>query len=673
MTATPDRGPVGSTLGSVLGAAARGEPLIVLDRITKTFRTGALEVEVLHGVSLTIRRGEFVAVMGASGSGKTTLMNLIGCLDRPTSGRYLFAGRDVSGLDRDALSLLRRDAFGFIFQQYNLLATADAVENVEIPAIYAGLRKADRMARAKKILSTLGLGDRFDHRPHQLSGGQQQRVSVARALMNGGGVILADEPTGALDSKSGREVMAILHRLNGEGHTIVLITHDSKVAAEADRVVTMADGVVVSDTGGGQDRAAVASAGTAFPSLDAAARVTGTVADVAEAVKMALRSLRANLFRTALTLLGIVIGSGSVVAMLAIGDGAKQEVLARIQAMGTNLLLVRPGAPNLRGYGSQVATLTFDDAEEVAKIPNVLAAVPEIGGGVTVRYGNADYQTSVTATSEKYPQARDWPMESGVFFSEEEYRSYIPVIALGRTVANNLFPPGFDPIGAYVLVNNIPFQVIGVMATKGATPFGSDMDDAAFVPLTTGSLRLFGQRYLRSIVVQVEDLGAMQATQDQINALLLARHRVQDFQIRNMASILETAAETQNTLTILLGSIAAISLLVGGIGVMNIMLVSVTERTREIGIRMATGARTWNILLQFITEALVVCAFGGLLGVSGGLAVALMVESLGRPIVLSLPPVVLAFGCAFATGLLFGFMPARKAANLDPVAALSAE
>ncbi len=674
MTASPERGPIG---GAALGAVAVGEPLIVLDRITKTFRTGALDLEVLHGVSLVIRRGEFVAIMGASGSGKTTLMNLIGCLDRPTSGRYRFAGADVSGLDRDALSLLRRDAFGFIFQQYNLLATADAVENVEIPAIYAGMRKADRIARAKRILSTLGLEDRFDHRPHQLSGGQQQRVSVARALMNGGGVILADEPAGALDSKSGREVMAILHRLNDEGHTIVLITHDPKTASEADRVVTLADGAVVSDSGGGKagggkDRAA-APATTAFPPLDAGARATGGVADVAEAVKMALRSLRANLFRTALTLLGIVIGSGSVVAMLAIGDGAKQEVLARIQAMGTNLLLVRPGAPNLRGFGSQVATLTFDDAEEIGKIANVVASVPEMGGGVTVRHGNADYQTSVTATSDKYPQARDWPMASGVFFGEEEFKRYVPVIALGRTVANNLFPPGFDPIGAYVLVNNIPFQVVGVMAVKGATPFGSDMDDAAFVPLTTGSLRLFGQRHLRAIVVQVEDLGAMPATQDQINALLFARHRVQDFQIRNMAAILETAAETQNTLTILLGSIAAISLVVGGIGVMNIMLVSVTERTREIGIRMATGARAWNILLQFITEALVVCAFGGALGVSGGLAVALIAESLGRPIVLSLPPVALAFGCAFATGLLFGFMPARKAANLDPVAALSAE
>jgi macrolide transport system ATP-binding/permease protein len=644
-------------------------PLILLDGVTKTYKTGALEVEVLHGVSLSIDRGEFIAIMGASGSGKTTLMNLIGCLDRPTSGRYLFEGRDVSNLDRDGLALLRRDAFGFIFQQYNLLATANAVANVEIPAIYAGLGRAARMERARQILAKLGLEDRLDHHPNQLSGGQQQRVSIARALMNGGSVILADEPTGALDSKSGREVMELLHRLNQDGHTIVLITHDAKVAAEATRIVTIADGLIVSDVG-----SASAKPGQTTDTLSPLATPSSnSMNDVAEAVKMALRSLKANLFRTVLTLLGIVIGVGSVVAMLALGDGAKQDVLSRIQAMGTNLLLVRPGAPNLRFASGGVATLVKEDAEEIAKLPNVLVSVPEMGGSVTLRYGSADYQTVTTATSEDYPQARDWPMASGIFFSEEEVKSYVPVVALGQTVVDNLFPKGVDPIGKYVLMNNVPFQVIGVMAVKGATPFGSDMDDAAFVPLSTGSLRLFGQRHLRAITIQVEDVNNIQVTQDQISALILARHRAQDFQIRNMAAILDTATQTQNTMTVLLGSIAAISLIVGGIGVMNIMLVSVTERTREIGIRMATGARTTNILLQFITEALVVCAIGGLLGVAGGLATALIAESFGQAIVLSLPPVLLAFGCAFVTGLLFGYMPARKAAHLDPVTALSAE
>jgi macrolide transport system ATP-binding/permease protein len=655
---------------NALAHLAPGAPLIELAGVTKTYRTGALEVEVLHGVSLTIRRGEFVAIMGASGSGKTTLMNLIGCLDRPSSGRYLFAGRDVSGLDRDELALLRRDAFGFVFQQYNLLATADAVENVEVPAIYAGMPKAARDQRAAQILTTLGLGDRLDHRPSQLSGGQQQRVSIARALMNGGAVILADEPTGALDSKSGREVMALLHQLNADGHTIVLITHDAGVAAQARRVVTIADGVIVSDEGG----TAAAPGTAATPLAPLPVRDSGGLNDVSEAVKMALRSLRANLFRTVLTLLGIVIGVGSVVAMLALGDGAKQDVLTRIQAMGTNLLLVRPGAPNMRGpEAGTIATLIPEDAEEIARLPNITVAVPEMGGSVTIRYGNADYQTSVTATSADYPVARDWPIKTGTFFAPSDVKSYVPVVVLGQTVVDNLFRNGQDPIGAYVLIKNVPFQVVGVLARKGASPFGSDLDDAAFVPLSTGSLRLFGQRYLRSITIQVEDLSGIDDTQDQVTRLLVARHRANDVQIRNTASILETATATQNTMTVLLGSIAAISLLVGGIGVMNIMLVSVTERTREIGIRMATGARTANILLQFITEAVVVCAIGGALGVAGGLATALIARALGSAVVFSTPPVVLAFGCAFVTGLVFGYMPARKAANLDPVTALSAE
>ncbi|TCS65176.1 MacB family efflux pump subunit [Varunaivibrio sulfuroxidans] len=648
-----------------------GAPLIELENITKTYRNGAMAVEVLHGVSLTIHRGEFVAIMGTSGSGKSTLMNLIGCLDRPTSGRYLFAGRDVSGLGRDALALLRRDAFGFVFQQYNLLPSADAVENVEVPAIYAGLRRADRHARAREILTALGLGERMHHRPGQLSGGQQQRVSIARALMNGGSVILADEPTGALDSHSGAEVMTLLRRLNAEGHTVVLITHEAAIAAEAKRMITIADGVVLSDSGPQQDYPAPTHGEARI--FTAKARPTaGRLNDAAEAVKMAFRSLRANLFRTVLTLLGIIIGVGSVVAMLAIGDGAKQDVLTRIQAMGTNLLLIRPGAPNTRG-GSDVATLVPEDAEAIARLPNVASAVPEMAGGVTIRAGNVDDQTSVTATTADFPQARDWPLQRGVFFGPDDVKSYAPVTVLGQTVVDALFPSGVNPVGSYVLIKNVPFQVIGVMASKGATPFGSDMDDVAFVPLTTGGLRLFGKRYLRSIIVQVTALDGMKTTQKQVEDLLTARHHTTDFRVRNMASIVATVTATQNTLTVLLGSIAAISLLVGGIGVMNIMLVSVTERTREIGIRMATGARGANIRLQFLTEALVVCAIGGGLGVGGGLGTALMVGRLGSPIVLSLPPVLLAFGCALATGLVFGTTPARKAANLDPVVALSAE
>jgi len=649
------------------GRSPAAVPLIELAGVTKTYRTGDLAVEVLHGIDLTIYPGEFVAIVGQSGSGKSTLMNILGCLDRPTTGSYRFMGEDVSGFGRDELARLRREAFGFVFQSYNLIGGASATENVEVPAIYAGLSTAARHERAEALLTTLGLADRMEHKPSQLSGGQQQRVSIARALMNGGQIILADEPTGALDSKSGVEVLALLNELSRKGHTVIVITHSQEVAVYAHRVIEIRDGMIVADAGPtihegapGPQRSSDGDAGLGLRGL-------------IEAGKAAGRALRSNLFRTALTLLGIVIGVGSVIAMLAVGDGAKQTVVDRISGMGTNLLLVRPLGSSRGAAGGSVATMTPEDADAIAAVPNVLAAVPELGGSVTARYGNVDYQTQVTSTGADFPIARNWPIARGIFFSRADVRGFAPVVVLGKTVVDNLFPDGEDPIGKHVVLKNVLFQVVGVASERGASPNGSDQDDVVFVPYTTGGLRLFGQRFLRNITVAVDDVSRIDETQAQVEQLLEARHRKIDFQIRNMASLLETATETQNTLTILLGSIAAISLLVGGIGVMNIMLVNVTERTREIGVRMATGARMRDILQQFLTEAIAVSALGGLIGVAGGLGAAALIGWLGTPVQFSVYPVALAFGCAFATGLVFGYMPARKAAGLDPVVALASE
>jgi macrolide transport system ATP-binding/permease protein len=487
--------------------------------------------------------------------------------------------------------------------------------------------------------------------------------------MNGGAVILADEPTGALDSKSGADVMQILRDLNAAGHTVLIITHDAEVARQAKRVVEIRDGLIVADSGSVPPASKAPIEPQGFDPVSSFA----TIPDLVEAGKMAVRSLRTNWMRTMLTLLGIIIGVASVVALLAIGNGAKQQVLNSISAMGTDLLLIRPGAPNQRFAGGSRASLVPADAEAIAMLPNVEEAVPEFPDGVTVRYGKNDARTQVNGTTSNYVAARDWNVVEGNFFSERDVKDYAPVVVLGETVVRALFTEGEDPLGKYILIGNNPFQVIGVMVAKGANNFGQDMDDMVFTPITTGAQRIFGQRHARTITVAVEDVDKIDATQEAVRQLLIARHKQEDFQIRNMVSILETATATSNTLTILLGSIAAISLLVGGIGVMNIMLVSVTERTREIGIRMATGARKLNILLQFNTEALVVCSIGGVIGIALGFATAFVFSQFDKPVEYSIGPVALAFSCAFLTGLLFGYLPARKAASLDPVVALGAE
>jgi macrolide transport system ATP-binding/permease protein len=643
-------------------------PLLELDQVSRVYLQGGEELEVLKGISLTVNAGEFIAIVGQSGSGKTTLMNILGCLDRPSRGTYRVKGRSVAELDADALSALRREAFGFVFQRYNLLPGASAVENVSMPAIYAGMNKEARHGRGAQLLTRLGLEERLAYYPSQLSGGQQQRVSIARALMNGGGIILADEPTGALDSKSGRDVLALLRELHAAGHTIILITHDPGIAATAGRVITLRDGAVVSDVANRGQNPAREPASDGAPAL--ADRLFPM--PLAAALDLALRSLRDNRFRTVLTLLGIIIGVASVVTMLALGNGAKEKVLASIEKMGSDLIMVRPVSGSSRS-GAGSVRLVDEDIAALKSLPGVAGAVGETSGSVSVRYQDSDYQTTYTGTGVDKPLVGNWGLAGGEFFTSRDLAVSSPVVVLGRTVAEHIYPPDANPVGTYVLIRNVPFLVIGVMQAKGASAFGADEDDVLLVPVTTARLRLMGQTHLRGAIVKAEPGADMQAVQSSISAVLLERHGTEDFRVLNTASIMEAASESQNTLTALLGSVAAISLLVGGIGVMNIMLVSVVERTREIGIRMACGARRRDIMVQFITEALMVCALGGVCGVALGLLAAAAAQYYGAAVAYSVPPALLALSCSFATGLIFGFAPARKAALLDPVAALASE
>jgi len=640
-------------------------PELKFDRLSRHFRVGDTLVRALDEVSLRIEAGEFVAIMGQSGSGKSTLMNILGCLDRPTGGSYHIDGLDASACSGDELALLRRSTFGFVFQRYNLLPSATAAENVELPAVYAGLPRRQRRQRAQMLLTKLGLGDRLHHTPARLSGGQQQRVAIARALMNDPPVILADEPTGALDSVSGGEVMELLRELHREGRTVVIITHDEQVASAAERIIHLHDGRITQAAPGDAPGRAPTSPGRVR-------HAAGVLSEIGEAAKMALRALRANLFRTALTLFGMMIGVAAVITLVAAGSGSYAKVMAQVNAMGTDLLLVRPGAPGFRGDGDLV-TMTPADAAAIGKLPLVSAVLPERSARETVRAGNVDYATTITGVWPSLSIVRDWRVAVGANIDEHDLLTHAPVALLGRSVVQRLFGAGENPVGHHVLIRNVPFEVIGIMDTKGASSWGVDQDDIVFIPLSTGLVRLFGGDHVNVITVKVRDLSRLDDAQAAVSSLLLARHRTDDFSIRNMTALLDMASTTRRTLTILLSIAAAISLIVGGVGVMNIMLMSVTERTREIGVRMATGARTRDIMLQFNTEAAVVCAIGGGIGVCLGLGAGFALLRLGVPIELSAMPAVFAFGSAFVTGILFGYLPARKAARLDPVAALAAE
>lgn len=694
--------------------------LIELREVRKRFggHDGVPEVEILHGIDLRIRAGEYVAIVGASGSGKTTLMNILGCLDRPSSGEYLFQGEAVSGLDDDALAALRREVFGFVFQGYHLIGTSSALDNVAMPARYAGVGEQARHERAAALLSRLGLAERLQYLPHQLSGGQQQRVSIARALVNGGWVILADEPTGALDSTSGEQVMQQLDDLAAAGHTVILITHDPAVAARARRIISMADGRIVGDmtapvdgrarplpaTGrsvaddspllrhadapvqhanapvrkDGRPCAEVpaeapteASAGLPdLPPLRGRGRLP-LLADLPEILRSAWRVMRLNRLRTGLTLLGIIIGVASVIVMLAVGQGSQEKVLAEMQTFGLRTIYI------FREWLSdtqQARPLSMADVAAVQQVPNVEQASPVIDqNGIIVRHGNRTLRTNLSATTRHFAQALNWPVSQGTLLETEDEHDLRKVVLLGERVREALFGAHGQAVGQEILVGNVPFRVIGVMAPKPAPFPEDDVNNQVIVPVGAAAVRLVGSMELSRINVVIRDMRHAAETEAAIVKTLTARHGRKDFNILNQAQAVQQLAQANRTLTLMLGLIAAISLLVGGIGVMNVMLMTVRERTGEIGIRIATGARQADILRQFLVEAMLLTGIGGTAGVSGGLLMGLGLKALGIPMAFSPLAAAMAFGCAVATGVIFGFMPARQAARLDPVRALAGE
>ncbi|MFO1106993.1 MAG: MacB family efflux pump subunit [Amaricoccus sp.] len=648
--------------------------LIELRGVARSFATAAGEaIPVLRGIDLSIEAGEMVAIVGASGSGKSTLMNILGCLDRPSAGSYRVGGRETAALDPDALAALRREHFGFIFQRYHLLAELTALGNVEVPAIYAGQASELRQARAADLLDRLGMGGRLDFRPGALSGGQQQRVSIARALINDASVILADEPTGALDSASGAEVLRILDELHAEGRTIILVTHDMAVARRAGRIVEIRDGRILADrrnpvpaTGGARGRAGGRAA--------AARRGLGAAtARLGEAFRMAVLALLAHRLRSFLTMLGIIIGIAAVIGVVALGEGSRQSVLANIAGLGTNTLEIFPGKDMGDVRSGKIRTLVASDAAELGRQDFVAAVTPTVAATGLARIGAVEATTQISGVGEGYLDAKALTLVGGRFFDAADVAASAQVAVIDGNAAAALFPDGGDPVGQVVLFDKIPARIIGVVASD-QRGFGGSQNLTAYMPYTTVQARITGDRTLRSVILRVADAAPMDLAQTAVTDFLRQRHRAQDFFIINTGEIRDAITSTTETMTLLIAAIAVISLVVGGIGVMNIMLVSVSERVGEIGVRMAVGARRSDILRQFLIEAVMVCLIGACLGLGLAFAFGLGFNALGMPIRMVYSPtaMLLAVASASLIGIGFGYLPARNASRLDPVAALAA-
>lgn len=644
--------------------------LLELNNVSRLYTNGEEDTLVLDQISLTINAGEMVAIIGASGSGKSTLMNILGCLDKPSSGEYKVAGQCVAEMESDQLAALRREHFGFIFQRYHLMAHLTAEQNVEIPAIYAGKSTEQRKERARALLTRLGLAERIHYRPSQLSGGQQQRVSIARALMNGGEVILADEPTGALDSQSGKEVMAILKQLNQQGHTVIIVTHDPLIAQQADRIIEIKDGQIISDN---NNHHSVPVKKAPAP-IQTASYFNQVIGRFTQALNMAWRAMVVNKIRTLLTMLGIIIGIASVVTIIVIGDAAKDRVLADIKAIGANTIDIYPGKELGSDSPEDKQSLTIQDVEGLKQQSYIQSVTPQIYFSSRLRRGNQDVPATVSGVNEDYFSVYALKFAQGGTFTPDMIHRQAQVVVIDENTRHRFFPNKQAVIGEQIIIRNIPSTIIGVVAEQKST-FGDNKSLRVWVPYSTLSSRIYNRSYLDNITVKVKEGYDASVAEQQILRLLTIRHGKKDIFTYNIDSFIKAAEKTTQTMQLFLTLVAVISLVVGGIGVMNIMLVSVTERTREIGIRMAVGARTSDVMQQFLIESVLVCLVGGLLGISLSFAIA-MFASMMLPnwhFVFQPTALISAFACSTAIGVIFGFLPARNAAKMNPIDALARE